>query len=137
MHFRRNKTQGSYDAFIFHNDIVHHNAIHSNQTIFTNSSSVNNGSVTNVRTFFQTGSGARKHVNRTIFLHIATVFNNDLTPITANSSAWTNINVFSNDNVSDDSCQGMNKATFFDYRLKAMEFINRHCELFTKVTIVI
>jgi hypothetical protein len=29
----------------------------------------------------------------------------------------------------------MNKATFFDYRLKAIEFINRHCELFTKVTI--
>src|SRR5437762_2294491 len=75
------KTEGTYNTLVFQHYIVHYNTVHTYKAILANNSAVNNSAVANMGRLFQPYRYAREHMNGTIFLHIATVFNNDLSPV--------------------------------------------------------
>ena len=53
-------------------------------------------------------------MNDAILLNIATIFNNDFTPITSNSSTRTYINIFTNNDIPSNISLRMNKSTLMD-----------------------
>src|SRR5690606_26391629 len=91
---------------------------------------MNNCSMSDVRSLFQMNCSARKHMNDTVLLHIATVFYHNFTPVAANCSARSNINVFANDYISGYVGLRMNKTRSFDYGCEAVECVNRHLFFF-------
>ncbi len=82
---------------------------------------MHNRTMTNMRALFQQHGNAGEHMNGTIFLHIATVFNNNSTPIAANGSAGPHIHLFTNYNITCNSSLWMNKGRRMNNGYKALE----------------
>jgi hypothetical protein len=60
-------------------------------------------------------------VNDTIFLHIATIFDNDATPISTKRSAGTDVAIFPYDNVAGNRSLWMDERGLMNYRYKTFE----------------
>ena len=63
-------------------------------------------------------------MNGTIFLHIATVFNDDLSPIAAESCTRPDVTIFADDYIACNGSKRMNEAAFVDYGDMVVEFVN-------------
>src|SRR5690606_2988508 len=95
--FRFYKSQSTYDTFVAYYCIVHDDGVHSYQTISPDVCAVHNGTVTYMRSFLQRNRFTGKHVNRTIFLHVAAVLDNNPAPVSSNGSALPDIAVLPDD----------------------------------------
>src|ERR1700749_700310 len=74
--------------------------------------------------FFQQNSCSRKHMDRTVLLHITAIFNDDLPPVATDRSTRTNIYISSDNNIACNSCIRVNECAFVDDWLVAIEFVD-------------
>src|SRR5665213_2867878 len=79
-----------------------------------------------VRTCMQANCCSWKHVNGTIFLHVASIIDNYFSPIAANGSTRTDVNIFADDDIAGNSSLRMNKRSFLDDGTIAVEFVNHN-----------
>lgn len=63
-------------------------------------------------------------MNRTIFLHIAAIFNDDTAPVAADGSAWTYIYILPDDDIARNRCLWVNEGAFVDNGNEAFEFVD-------------
>lgn len=134
LHLGRHKSQRANNTFILDHCIVHDHAVHADQAVLADNSAMNDRSVADVRAFFEDRGRARKHVHRTVLLHIAAIFNDDLPPVAADGCARADVNVFANDDIARNRCIRMHKTTFLDDRNKSVELKNCHGTFFFKST---
>src|SRR5690606_11534189 len=103
--------------------IVHDNRVHSDQAITPDVRAMDNRSVTDMRAFFQHDIFPRKHVDRAILLHVASVFDDDSAPIAANRRSRTDIDVLTDNHISGNGRLRMDKVTFVDDGDETLEFV--------------
>src|SRR5690606_2031044 len=103
--------------------IVHDNRVHSDQAITPDVRAMDNRSVTDMRAFFQHDIFPRKHVDRAILLHVASVFDDDSAPIAANRRSRTDIDVLTDNHISGNGRLRMDKGAFVDDGDETLEFV--------------
>ena len=87
---------------------------------------MNDSAMTDVCTLFQQNSDAGKHVHCAIFLHVAAIFNNDLTPVATQGTTGADVHILTNDYITGNGCLRMNKRGWMNDRLDAVELIKGH-----------
>lgn len=65
-------------------------------------------------------------MNDAIFLHVAAVFNDDLSPVATQNSTGANVNVFTDEHIASDIGLWMHKTRRFDHGDKPIEGIDGH-----------
>jgi hypothetical protein len=84
---------------------------------------MNDGTVSNMGGGSQQNSYSRKHMYRTVFLHVTAILDNDLSPVAPQGTAGPYIHVPADHHVAGNGCLWMNKGRFMDYRFYAVEFV--------------
>jgi hypothetical protein len=84
---------------------------------------MHNGSMPNMCSLPQPDGDTREHMDHTIFLHVATILNDDSAPISPDRSTGPYVHIFTYDYISRDGGQRVNEAGRMYHRLKAFEFI--------------
>jgi hypothetical protein len=89
---------------------------------------MNDGAVAYVRTFGKQHSDAGKHMYRTIFLHVAAVFDDNTAPVAAQGRSRTNVNVLANDDIACDYRLWMHERRRMYYRNKTFESVKHRAD---------
>ena len=64
-------------------------------------------------------------MDRTILLHVAAVFNDDLSPIATDSSPGADVNIPANDDIAGNGSEGMHECGFVNNRDVSVVFVNQ------------
>ena len=80
MFFGFDKTEGTNDAFLLNDGVIHDYAVHAHQHISADLRTVNHCAMPYVGAFLQCHRNPREHVYCTVFLHITAIFDHDATP---------------------------------------------------------
>src|SRR5690606_15759722 len=92
-HFGRNKTKRADNAALADNYIIHDHTVHANEHVGTYCRPVYDSAMTYMRPFPEQHLGAGKRMYGTMLLNIATVLNDDLSPVAPHCRAGTYINI--------------------------------------------
>jgi hypothetical protein len=118
-----NECKGAYNAFFAKNHPVHDDCIHTHKTVPANFGAVDNGAMPNVRAGTQVHRYPGKHVNGTIFLHIAAIFQHNTTPIAAQSCTGAYVTILANYYIAGNGRLRVYKRGRVYHRYKIPEFV--------------
>ena len=88
----------------------------------SDASSVDDCAVSDVRADFENDSHAGEHVHDAVFLDVASVFDDDSAPVTADCCAGADVDIASDDDIAGDRCIWMHVGRFVDDRFESLEF---------------
>ncbi len=125
-----NKTQGTDNALIAQHHPIHYYGIHPHEAVFSYFGSMYNGSMANMCSGFQQNRNAGKHMNGTVFLHIATIFQYYATPVATQSSTRPNIAVCAYNHIAGNGSLRMYKCSGMHHRNICLVLIKHSLKLF-------
>ena len=85
---------------------------------------MDDGAVSDVRTGTEGHGLAREHVQDTVFLNVAAVFNDDLSPIASDGGAGSDVHISADDHISRDVGLRVHIGRFVNDRLETVEFVD-------------
>ena len=85
---------------------------------------VNYRSMSNMRAFFQYDSYSGEHMNGAVLLNIATILDDNFSPVPPNCSSWSDVYILADYYIARDGGIWMNKCALMDDWFKALKFEN-------------
>jgi hypothetical protein len=117
------EAERSDDTLVADDGLVHNDGIHADEDISANLGPMDDGPMADMGTFPQKYRDTGKHVDGTVFLHIAAVFNDDAAPVAPDSGTGPDIDIAADDDVAGDGRLRVNKSGRVNHWLEAFESI--------------
>ena len=106
--FRFEEGQRPHDAPLSYADIVHDDGVHADHALLPKGGPMNDGPVSDVRTVVQVDGGSREHVDDAVFLHVASGFEDNPSPVSPKDGTGADVAFLSNGHMTDDRGLGVN-----------------------------
>ena len=125
--------QGTNNTLLADISIIHHYGVHAHQAVGADDGPVDDGAVPDMRSGFKPYPQAGEHVQGTVFLHVAAVFDEHLPPVAADSCPRADVNLSTDDDVASDGCLGMDEGSGVYYGAETFEFVNHGAKFSAKI----